>query len=146
MRENMHLFYLAMCAFNKLNGSIIYHFKDYFEGDIILTPEQTLMMEATPYSDNTNGPQHAVIRNQLSMWPNGQIPYILHNVSSEKCIYTKQTSDVKCINKLPSLTSPLGSAVTAIMAAIADYQSKTCITFVQRTHQTDYIRFIEGRG
>lgn len=38
------------------------------------------------------------------------------------------------------------AAVNAIRSAIKDYETNTCIRFVQRTSQSDYIQFLKDRG
>lgn len=90
--------------------------------DILLTPEQRDTMEALANSrTDPNAPQMAVVLNERSLWPNARVPYILDS----------------------SLTS---SARQAIQQAINDYATQTCVRFVQRTNERDYVRFFRGSG
>ena len=36
--------------------------------------------------------------------------------------------------------------MNAIRAAMSEFEEKTCIQFVKRTSQSDYIRFIKDNG
>lgn len=45
-------------------------------GDIVLTPEQEASMEAFSNPNDPSAPQNAVVRNERSLWPNGDVPYI----------------------------------------------------------------------
>ena len=59
---------------------------DYFEGDILLTPEQQRFMEATANPSHFNAPQNAVVRHQQSLWQGGVVPYVLDGLNSKKYI------------------------------------------------------------
>ena len=78
-------------------------------------------MEALANENDPNSPQLAVVRNERSLWPDGRVPYVLDN----------------------SLSS---SARQAIQQAVADYASQTCIRFVPRGTEADYVRFYRGSG
>ena len=49
----------------------------------MLTPEQRRDMDNFPDSEDSNGPYNAVIRSNMRKWPEGEVPYVLHNVSSK---------------------------------------------------------------
>ena len=55
------------------------------EGDIVLTPDQERdrSMQSTQEEDDPFGPQNAVVADQDSTWPNGQVPYVLSSSLSE---------------------------------------------------------------
>ena len=55
------------------------------EGDIVLTPEQerSRSMGTSGDDDDPFAPQNAVVANQDSTWPNGQVPYVLSSSLSE---------------------------------------------------------------
>ncbi|KAG7159340.1 zinc metalloproteinase nas-4-like [Homarus americanus] len=87
-----------------------------FEGDIQLASESDLA------SILLGGPrQRSGIADQHKRWPNARIPYVISN-SFDK----------------------LGRATIA--TAIKNFQQLTCIRFVARTSETDYVHFIKGDG
>lgn len=43
----------------------------------MLTPEQQASLEASTNPYDPFSPQNAVVRNARSLWPGGQVPYIL---------------------------------------------------------------------
>ena len=49
----------------------------------MLTPEQQTTLEVTANPADPFAPQNAVVRNQRSLWPNGEVPYITDNLNSE---------------------------------------------------------------
>lgn len=89
--------------------------------DIILTPEQQATLEALANENDPSSPQLAVVRSERSLWSEGRVPYVLDS----------------------SLSS---SAVQAIQQAISDYSRQTCIRFVPRRSEADYVRFYRGSG
>lgn len=40
----------------------------------------------------------------------------------------------------------LGQARIAITNAVAEYASETCVRFIERTNQVDYVRIFPGSG
>ncbi len=46
-----------------------------YGGDIVLTPEQQSMLEATSNKKDPFSPQNAVVRNEQLLWPDGVIYY-----------------------------------------------------------------------
>lgn len=89
--------------------------------DIILTKEDRLSAEVLANENDPNSPQLAVVRSERSLWPEGRVPYVLDN----------------------SLSS---TARQAIQQAINDYARQTCIRFVPRGNEADYVRFYRGSG
>lgn len=92
-------------------------------GDIKLTGAQQLELEFALKQQDGDifGPQNAVISRADYNWPDGIIYY--------------------------SLDSSLGdTARSAINAAMQEYMDETCITFMERTNQNDYINFFVGSG
>ena len=55
-------------------------------GDILLTPGQQAVMEATANQDDPYSPLNAVINNEQLLWPSGRVAYILDS-SLSKYIY-----------------------------------------------------------
>ncbi|XP_068754617.1 zinc metalloproteinase nas-14-like [Montipora capricornis] len=96
---------------------------DYFEGDMMLTPQQrgNAEMGLDVYISGGFGGQAASIITPL--WPNGEIVYDI---------------DSSVAN------DPRGMA--AVMAGMDEWTSKTCIRFKKRTTETDYAYFTTGSG
>ncbi|KAI6652843.1 Zinc metalloproteinase nas-14-like [Oopsacas minuta] len=89
---------------------------NYIEGDIIM-PDDTLRDFGTdPFS-----PQNAVLRFQWSLWDNGVVPYEFHSSLSQL-------------------------ARNAIFEAMKMFVDNTCIRFVERTNEQDWVKFISGNG
>lgn len=65
-------------------------------------------------------------------WENGVVPYVL----------SKQV--VKSLWGIGNFFGRKSSTQQAIEAAIKEWSQKTCIRFVERTNEQDYIRFING--
>ena len=90
-------------------------------GDIMLTAEQQATLEATANPDDPFGAQSAVVRSERSLWVDARVPYILDN--------------------------SLGTAARrAIQEAINEYATRTCVRFVPRNSERDYVRFFSGSG
>jgi len=85
-----------------------------FEGDIQLTPLQERQLNATI----ANGTERNAIRNTAYKWPSGRVPYVFTNVFSE-------------------------SEKNIIRRAFAQYAAKTCIQFVERNGERDYIELVK---
>eukprot|EP00795_Rhopilema_esculentum_P010341 gene10341-19038_t len=88
-----------------------------FEGDMILTEEQK--QDFLYGSPNYQIPLAAT---KTSLWPT-TIPY-----------------------SMESSIASSSRAVSAINAAIADYQNLTCLRFVKRTNELGYLHFYQGSG
>lgn len=56
----------------------------YVEGDILLTPEQQASLEATSNPSDPFSPQNAVVLRERSLWPNGELFYVLDGSLSSK--------------------------------------------------------------
>ena len=89
--------------------------------DIRLTPEQQSSKEALANPSDQFGPQSAVVRNDRSLWADARVPYILDS----------------------SLDS---AARQVIQQAINEYANSTCVRFVPRNSERDYVRFFSGSG
>ena len=51
-----------------------------------------------------------------------------------------------CDNLIFYVNAAGTQARTAIQDAIDEYKARTCVNFVQRTTQADYVRFFRGNG
>lgn len=94
-----------------------------FEGDIILSPDQTIGQEPESQGSHSHNPdpsRNAIIK-ETQKWPGGIVPYI---VSTQ--------------------FNPLERSVLA--RAFLEYQRLTCIKFLPRTTETDYIHIMKGNG
>jgi len=87
-----------------------------FEGDIV----NVTSIDINELLMSSNNARNA-IRNKRQLWPNGKVPYV---ISSQ---YSKRERGV-------------------IASAIEEYHAKTCIKFVPRTNQRDYIHIVKGSG
>ncbi|XP_068699308.1 zinc metalloproteinase nas-14-like [Montipora foliosa] len=96
---------------------------DYFEGDMILTPQQrgNAEMGLDVYSSTEIGLQAASIITPL--WPNGEIVYDIDRSIAQ---------DVR--------------GLSAVIAGMREWIRKTCIRFKQRTTERDYVYFTTGDG
>lgn len=87
---------LAITAWNLQHCHAGYDVHMY-GGDIILTPEQQSLLEATANEKDPFSPQNAVVRNEQLLWPNATIHYILDDTLS---MFTAQLCDVMTIPHL----------------------------------------------
>jgi len=90
--------------------------QEYFEGDIVNITKVDISESLMQTHNGRNA-----IRNRHQLWPNGKVPYSISNQ------YNKHERSV-------------------IASAIAEYHAKTCIKFVPRTNQRDYIHIVKGSG
>jgi len=89
-----------------------------FEGDIALTEHQERqLLNATVF----NGTERNAIINSNQKWTNNRVPYVFNSQYSE-------------------------ADKNVVRAAIADYSSNTCIDFVERSGESDYIEFVKRGG
>ena len=103
-----------------------------------MTPEQQRTHEAVANPNDPFAPQNAVVRQERSLWPNGVVPYVLDGLNSKLVLWSSKS--------FQSFASSAAQAINAINAAINTYAQQTCIQFVQRTNQPDYVRFFPGGG
>ena len=112
-----------------------------FQGDILLTPAQQHALQASKSN------QKAVVRDEFALWSNARVPYVLDGSLSE-CVfcndiffasYLKYDFNIVCC-------FPGSSARSAINTAIGEYHARTCIRFVPRRNEANYVRFFSGRG
>ncbi|KAI6652842.1 Zinc metalloproteinase nas-14-like [Oopsacas minuta] len=91
---------------------------NYIEGDILIPLENLddFITSTDPYS-----PQNAVARNTAVLWENGLVPYELSSSLSQV-------------------------ARNAIITAMEFYVSRSCIEFVVRTTEPNWLYFFPGRG
>ncbi|XP_066973579.1 hatching enzyme 1.2-like [Macrobrachium rosenbergii] len=89
----------------------------FFEGDIMVQSEDVL------YQILEGDPkgQNSAVKNPRLLWPDGVIPYVI--------------------------SSSFSSNHRALIArAMQEYHDRTCVRFVPRTTQSDYIHILRGRG
>ena len=72
-------------------------------------------------STNADGPRGDAVKANLRRWPRGVIPYTFS----------------------PSFTA---AGRAAVFSAIREYRQRTCIRFVPRRGEYNYVEFINGRG
>lgn len=92
-----------------------------YEGDIALnSPQEIQDMVIKPRSDDGPTARNAII-DMSKRWPNGVVPYVI--------------------------SSSYNSNERATIAmAMRNYQDNTCIRFIPRTFERDYIHIIKGDG
>lgn len=92
-----------------------------FEGDINLTEEQ--LMNIDIYGDVRGNASRATGGDNRLRWPNAIVPY-----------------EIDCsLKNMPE-------ALNAIASAMREWESKTCIKFVKRTSEKDYLWFFRQKG
>ncbi|KAJ7379141.1 hypothetical protein OS493_017639 [Desmophyllum pertusum] len=92
-----------------------------FEGDMMLTEEQIKAAESGMDPTNVDG-ERGLSAFSRHKWPGGIVPYSFHDSADSMW-------------KRP-----------AIFSAMKEWMEKTCIKFVKRTTQRDYIQFFVGKG
>ncbi|KAJ7379140.1 hypothetical protein OS493_017638 [Desmophyllum pertusum] len=92
-----------------------------FEGDMMLTEEQIKAAESGMDPINVDG-ERGLSAFSRHKWPGAIVPYTLHDSADS-------------VWKRP-----------AILSAMKEWEEKTCIKFVKRTTQKDYIEFFVGKG
>jgi len=92
-----------------------------FEGDIKLTEEQR--MNNVLFGDPEGSLSRAATNVDKIKWPNAVIPY-----------------------EFDCSVANMDRAVRTTMEAIAEWESKTCIRFVKRTTEKEYLWFHRGNG
>lgn len=90
--------------------------ESYFEGDIVLDPEDVQALEA----GEVGGARAALLaeRSDSRLWPRGVVPYVIGS----------------------SVTTP-----ARVRSAMREWEEKTAVRFVARTSQAAYVTFIEER-
>lgn len=92
-----------------------------YEGDIKLSEEQRL--NNALYGNPDGSPGRAATNVDKIKWPNGVIPY-----------------------EFDCSVANMDRAVRTTMEAIAEWESKTCLRFVKRTTETEFLWFHRGNG
>jgi len=92
-----------------------------YEGDIKLSEEQRL--NNALYGNPDGAPSRAATNVDKIKWPNAVIPY-----------------------EFDCSVANMDRAVRTTMEAIAEWESKTCIRFVKRTTEKEYLWFHRGNG
>jgi len=87
-----------------------------FEGDMVLRPDQQ-----AKYKNGELG--YGSKKNRDELWPAGVVPYLI-------------ASELRYNSK----------AMASINAAFAEYKKYTCIRFVPRSNQAQYVEFHKGGG
>ena len=65
--------------------------------------------------------RYDAIKQNLVLWPNATVPYVFN------CSFDEQGK-------------------TAVRGAIKEISKKTCMKFIERTNERDYVEFFNGRG
>ncbi|KAM7432498.1 hypothetical protein ABFA07_017084 [Porites harrisoni] len=99
-----------------------------FEGDMMLTEAQIRAAENGLDPTNQGRARGLTRRGQ---WPGGVVPYTIHSSAKNKFL-----------NKL----GIKGLTERAIYSAMKEWKEKTCIRFVPRTSQKNYVEFFKGDG
>ncbi|XP_020626831.1 zinc metalloproteinase nas-6-like [Orbicella faveolata] len=98
-----------------------HHLSHLYEGDIKLSEEQRL--NNILFGNPDGAPSRAATNVDKIKWPNAVIPY-----------------------EFDCSVASMDRAVRTTMEAIAEWESKTCITFVKRTTEKEYLWFHRGMG
>ncbi|XP_048587973.1 astacin-like [Nematostella vectensis] len=98
-----------------------------FEGDIMFTAEQIRAAEHGQDPGSVGATARGL--RQQGRWPGGVVPYVL---------------DKSVKNPFLNSLGLKGPSEKAIEGAIKEWQQKTCIRFVPRTDQKDYVQFFDG--
>ena len=123
------------------------------EGDIVLTDDQWKLLEADQArSTEGNRNKRAVLAPAVEerLWPDRTVPYVLDVLLCE-CLsdinykYTVHMYIHVCVCVNVSFCTA-STAVSVIMSAMESYMANTCIRFVPRTTQSNYVRFYPGAG
>lgn len=93
----------------------------FFEGDIKLTEEQRMNNDL--FGDPERSSSRAATNVDKIKWPNGIIPY-----------------------EFDCSVANMDRAVRTTMEAIAEWESKTCLRFVKRTTEKEYLWLHRGNG
>lgn len=93
--------------------------RDRFEGDIVGIDARTLLQQSqhqpqTPSQHQRGGVFRSAVRNRFQTWPSRRIPYA---ISSQYSSFSR----------------------SRIASALEEYSKKTCIRFVPRTNERDYV-------
>ncbi|CAG0900446.1 unnamed protein product [Cyprideis torosa] len=112
----------------------------YFQGDIRFPPE---------IEDQINRGALNLSKYRGNKWTNGIVPYVIDPAAGfGKCTNRLGNSD-SCVG-VPYVIDPAAGfdalELATIQNAMAEYHSKTCIQFVVRTDQANYLRFIKDVG
>lgn len=99
-----------------------------FEGDMMLSKQQIGAAEQGLDPTNLGGARGL---KRSAQWPGGVVPYTIH--SSAK-------------NKFLNAIGIKGPTERVIYSAMKEWEEKTCIRFVPRTTQKDYVEFFAGEG
>lgn len=123
-----------------VNGRSSLEYGDKFQGDIVLTPSQEEMFNGTGKGSRTG------LLDTRYRWPKntaGQVivPYTF--LSSAGFSKFKETTTFIIPNKLNSLAQ---AEQNIVREGLQEIQSKSCVRFVARTTQPDYIEIINNGG
>jgi len=72
---------------------------------------------------------YSLLKSLDSRWPNAKVPYVL---------------DASVKNTILNVVGFKGPTERAIRNAMGEWEKKTCVKFIERTNETDYINVIDG--
>ncbi|XP_078359753.1 hatching enzyme 1.2-like [Oculina patagonica] len=107
------------------------HF-ELFDGDMMLSEDEIVHILTGEDFQGTGSDHVFGLSNfKRSKWPGGIVPYTL---------------DASAKNKVLNAVGLKGMTEMAIDRAIKEWEEKTCVKFVPRTNETDYVEFFRGKG
>ena len=116
---------------------------------MILTPDQRLAMEASfNTQQNSTNVKRAVTRISSELWPNGRVPYVIDTSLGKQSavrIWRRAQQPFQC-NNCMLYTSPGPRARASIGRAIQQYRQNSCVRFVPRVSEANYVEFFRGTG
>ncbi|KAK3734664.1 hypothetical protein QZH41_010099 [Actinostola sp. cb2023] len=99
-----------------------------FEGDMMFTKAEIDAAENGLDPSRADGARGLI---KYRRWPNGVMPYVL---------------DKSVKNPFLNSLGIKGPTERAIFSAMKEWEEKTCIRFVPRTNEKDYVEFFDGSG
>ena len=91
------------------------------------------------------GDKNAILNNSYR-WPNAKIPYIIENVFSKSVFVTTILSDLVGRRLIKTTFFPFKAPNerNVIAFSMNEYHKYTCIQFVPRTSEGNYVRILKG--
>lgn len=97
-----------------------------FQGDMIMSKAE---IDTALNGGDVDTPKNTFGVSTSGRWVGGVVPYVLHSSARNSAL-----------NKI----GLKGPTEKAIISAIAEWEKKTCIRFVPRTNERDYVEFFDG--
>ncbi|XP_057317770.1 zinc metalloproteinase nas-6-like [Hydractinia symbiolongicarpus] len=130
--SNMYFIILSTVLFIAVNGRAVDKIKleeadngYLFEGDMVMTKDRI----DTALNGGVSSNSYALKKDTRYRWNNGIVPFVLH-------------TSVR--NKVLNGVGVKGPTERAIRKAMEAWEKKTCIKFVERTDQRDFIEFFDA--